>query len=114
MAPIALGAIDATPGVPRYFVQIGSSMMDPKIILVGVGFFAAIEPTINPLIGPVCQPTEMCAPLPITMGDEPASRSPKPLTSEPAVLGSSLSTVGLGARSMMMFRGGGTLTLTPI
>jgi hypothetical protein len=78
--------------------------VDPlKTAVIGFGLMAtiqaAMEPVIDPSI-PVCQPREMCAPLPSVLGDEPASKLPEPLVSEPAVSGT-ISTVNLSARTMI-------------
>lgn len=85
--------------------------MDRKILLVGVGFFAAIEPAFDPSIGPVCGPREMCAPLPNTAGDEPAPKTPRPLGTR-VTIASTVSTVNLSASSRIMVTGRGQLTLS--
>jgi hypothetical protein len=100
--PKALPQLEHKENVGELFEPLWNKDMDPlKTALISVGFLAAIEPAIDPSIGPVCQPREMCAPLPITLGDEPAPTMPATLLSDSKSTSGTLSTVNLSARTMI-------------
>src|SRR5260370_596367 len=54
--------------------------------------------------GAFCRPTDFCAPLPISLGDEPAPARAPQLTGVRAVAGSSVSVSGLLAGSSVSYR----------
>jgi len=69
-----------------------------SLVVVGIGWAAAaVLPSEG---GAFCRPTEMCAPPPIPIGDEPAGNSVPQLFKARAVVGSSVSVSSLSGSSV--------------